>query len=66
FGVAGGILLTLVAGRAIAGFLFGVAPYDAATLLLTVVAIVVVGLLAAWVPARRATKIDPLTALRAD
>jgi predicted permease len=65
-GVAGGILLTLAAGRAIAGFLFDVAPYDAATLLFTVIAIVAVGLLAAWVPARRASKIDPLTALRAD
>jgi len=65
-GVAGGILLTLAAGRAIAGFLFDVAPYDAATLLFTVIAIVAVGLLAAWVPARRASKIDPLTALRSD
>jgi ABC-type antimicrobial peptide transport system permease subunit len=63
-GIAAGVLLALAAGRAIAGLLFAVEPHDPATLAATVAMIAVVGLLAAWLPARHATRIDPLIALR--
>lgn len=65
-GAAAGLLLALVAGRSVAGFLFAVEPYDAATLAVTVVTILAVGFAAAWLPARRATKIDPRSALKAE
>jgi ABC-type antimicrobial peptide transport system permease subunit len=65
-GTAGGLGLALVVGRGIAGFLFGVEPYDAATLTAAAAAILLVGFIAAWVPARRATRVDPLTALRGE
>jgi predicted permease len=62
-GIVAGVLLALAVGRAIAGLLFAVEPHDPATLATTVAAIAAIGLLAAWLPARRATRIDPRTAL---
>jgi predicted permease len=46
--------------------LYGVAPHDSWTLTLCAVALTTVAGLAAWVPARRATRIDPLVALRSE
>ena len=47
-------------------FLFGVTPVDPPVLAAVVLLLLGVGLLAAWLPARRATRIAPWTALRGD
>jgi ABC-type antimicrobial peptide transport system permease subunit len=59
-----GVLGSLVATRAIQGLLYGVAPHDPATLTGVSVLMVTVGLLACWVPALRAARIDPGVAIR--
>ena len=51
-------------GRVIASQLRETAPYDPMTLAGVLGLVVVTGLLACWLPARRATKVDPLVALR--
>jgi predicted permease len=63
-GVALGIPATLAASRAIQAGLFGLSPWDPSTLLGAVLVIAVVTLLAAYFPARRAARIDPIIALR--
>jgi predicted permease len=68
--VGGGLAIGLVVAFIVSGFtkaLFpGVSPHDPATFLLTAAALGAVALLATYVPARRATRIDPLIALRTD
>ena len=59
-GLAGAMVLT----RTLAGLLYGVSPKDPMTLAAGVVAIGVSGLLACWIPARRATQVDPMIVLR--
>jgi putative ABC transport system permease protein len=44
--------------------LYGVPPRDSATLALSACLLAVVAMLAAWLPARRASRLDPLDALR--
>jgi ABC-type antimicrobial peptide transport system permease subunit len=61
-----GVLLTLVATRAIERELFGVSPRDPVALLTAVLAFGLAGLAAVWAPARRAARTDPAAALRAD
>jgi predicted permease len=65
-GVSVGLAGTLVLTRYLQAVLFGVEPNDAATLGGAVLGLVAVAALAAWVPARRAARVDPVTALRAD
>jgi putative ABC transport system permease protein len=63
-GIAVGLPCALVTGRLIRHLLFGVAPYDPGTLALVSVVLVAVGTLACYIPARSATRVDPLVALR--
>lgn len=62
-GIAG-MLLTVVATRAIRRMLFGVSPLDALSFTTAPAILAVVALLACYLPARRATRVDPLVALR--
>jgi len=52
--------------RVLQSFLFGVTPTDPIAFTIVTLLLIVVGLVAAWVPARRATRIDPWAALRAE
>lgn len=63
-GMATGFAGALLVGRLIASQLFGVAPNDPVAIGAVAILLVAVGLAACWIPARRATRIDPLTALR--
>jgi ABC-type antimicrobial peptide transport system permease subunit len=57
---------TLAAGRVVAGLLYGVAPTDPATLAAVAVGLMATAAAAIYIPARRAMRVDPIVALRAD
>jgi putative ABC transport system permease protein len=63
-GVAIGLALSLALTRVLASLLFGVGPRDVATFASVSVALVAAACLASYVPARRATRVDPIRALR--
>jgi putative ABC transport system permease protein len=63
-GVALGLAGTLALTGLLRGFLFGVSAHDASTLVEVATLLSVVIFLACYLPARRATRIDPLIALR--
>jgi predicted permease len=63
-GLATGLALSLAAGSLISSMLFGLTPTDAITYAIVVAAVTPAILLAAAIPAWRATRVDPLTALR--
>jgi len=65
-GAAVGIAAALAAGRLIASLLFEVAPTDGATLVQAIAVVGAVAALAAYLPARRAARVDPLVALRCE
>jgi putative ABC transport system permease protein len=65
-GLAIGIGIVLVAGRAVEGLLFGVHSADPSTMTFVAVVLATVALLAAWVPAARAGRVDPIQALRVE
>jgi predicted permease len=65
-GLAVGLAGALAAGRLARGLLFGVGAADPLTLGAAAALLAAVGGLAAWLPARRAARTDPLTALRGD
>ncbi|MGH9936017.1 MAG: FtsX-like permease family protein, partial [Blastocatellia bacterium] len=61
-GIAGAAALT----RMMKSWLFGVSPTDLLTFATVALLLTIVALLACWIPARRATKVDPLVALRSE
>jgi putative ABC transport system permease protein len=63
-GLTIGVVLLFFAGRALEQLLFGITALDPLTIVLVTVALGAVALVAAWVPASRASRIDPITALR--
>ena len=65
-GVAVGLVAAFVLTRAIKGFLFGVGPNDPLTFLAISALLLFTALIASLIPARRATKVDPLVALRSE
>jgi ABC-type antimicrobial peptide transport system permease subunit len=65
-GLALGAGLAYAASRLITAQLFGVAPEDPVTLGAAVALLVLVALLAAYLPAQRASRVDPMTALRSE
>jgi putative ABC transport system permease protein len=65
-GLALGVAISLAATRLIASSLFGVTPTDASTYAAVVVLMLAVGLFACYLPARRASRVDPLTAIRTE
>ncbi len=65
-GIVLGAIIALIAGRWIAPLLFQVSPKDPPVLVGVVTILVAVAIAASWVPARRAARIDPNEALRAD
>lgn len=65
-GVAIGLAVSLALARLIVTQLWGVSAHDGLTILGVVLLIVLVGLVACWIPARRATRVSPVTALRCE
>jgi putative ABC transport system permease protein len=65
-GVVIGIVVAVLATRALGSLLFGVAAVDAMTFVGMSLAMLGIGLLASYVPARRASQVDPIESLRAD
>jgi putative ABC transport system permease protein len=65
-GAAGGVLLALGLSRALSIFLFGVSPFDPVIFTVAPLVLALAATLASYLPARTATRVDPLTALRAE
>lgn len=65
-GLGLGLVVAIAAGRAVRSMLFDVTPMDPITLLSVSVVLLTVGVLACYMPARRAMRVDPLVALKAE
>jgi ABC-type antimicrobial peptide transport system permease subunit len=63
-GVGLGVLLSLAATRGASSLLFGIQPNDVLSVLGAALFLVVVGLVAGYIPARRASRMDPSSAIR--
>ena len=63
-GLAIGVALLLLAGKALSGLLYGVTPSDPLTIALVTLTLAAVSLVAGWIPAWRASRVNPITALR--
>ena len=62
-GIAIGIIVSFALSRSVVSQLWGVSPYDPLSAVSVVVLLLAIGLLACWIPARRATRVSPVTAL---
>jgi ABC-type antimicrobial peptide transport system permease subunit len=65
-GIVTGLLLAALTSRFASAFLRGVSPRDPLTYLAVVGVLGGIALLAAWIPARRAARVDPVRALRTE
>jgi predicted permease len=65
-GIAIGVAVTLGLGRALSSLLYGIAPTDPVTLVLSALVLAGVATAATYLPARRAARVDPIMALKAD
>jgi len=65
-GLLAGIVGAMALGRVLSGLTYGVRPTDPLTLAAVAALFAIVALLASWLPARRASRLDPLDALRAE
>jgi ABC-type antimicrobial peptide transport system permease subunit len=63
-GVVVGLLASLASTRTASSLLFGLKPNDPLTIALATLLLIVVAFVACWIPARRATKVNPLKAIR--
>ena len=63
-GIVAGLFASLALTGLIANYLFGVTPTDPLTFCLAVIVLLAAAVLASWFPARRATSVDPMLALR--
>ena len=63
-GLTVGVTFTIAIGFSMRALLFGIVPYDLAAVLAAVTTITIVAIVASYVPARRASRLDPLVALR--
>jgi len=61
-----GLLGAFMATRFLSSLLYGVAAWDPITFVSIATLIAAIGFLACWLPARRAARVDPVTALRAE
>jgi ABC-type antimicrobial peptide transport system permease subunit len=61
-----GIVLALITGRALAGLLFGISPADPVAYVAAILVIASAALVASFVPARRATRVEPSAVLRSE
>jgi ABC-type antimicrobial peptide transport system permease subunit len=66
FGAAAGTVLSLIAGRGAGSLLYGLRAYDPVTLLFAAALLAAIAIVASWLPARRASRLDPVVALRCE
>ena len=65
-GVAAGLMLGAMATQLFASMMFGVSPLDPLVYVATALVLATIGMFAVYVPARRATQVDAMVALRAE
>jgi ABC-type lipoprotein release transport system permease subunit len=65
-GLSLGLLASLLLGRALRGLLYGIEPTDPATFALVASGLAAIAVAAAYLPARRAIRIDPVLTLRGE
>jgi putative ABC transport system permease protein len=65
-GVSLGLAGALAAATAMQGLLFGIRPWDPMSQAITLLVLGIVGIVSAWIPVRRAMRVDPATVLRAE
>ena len=63
-GIAFGVISALASASILQSMLYGIRPRDPVVMIVVCAAVALVGLLSAFIPARRAAKVDPMVALR--